>query len=436
MKTLRSQLTFRQRFSRAFHQARKNKFLTQEIVDWIGNNWTKFLGICISIIGLLAVNSGHAAVMSNYIEQYIVLIIAAFIFPHFLFVITFATALIVRFKETYVDEPSRLAGGIEPNESTMKFAATKSRNQFLLGGVIEVISHPFLDKRISNNGWHPDSVTIRNSRRPFEISDELKSDHVASGDNHKKYSLIRSSRPTTDDYGALNLEVATTSYQKIEGARKLTDNNVAMRHLFSDVAPENHKIPNSLCLHAIIMLSDGNVIAMKRRKQTSYFPNAISVSFEEQLAKIDFHTERSSASHNLFRRGICEEIFPLANRYEIDPNETWSRIEDYIDHYRYWSLMFEESIGNFALFGVCKMRLNLNEYIDAFVQIQNEYKGIRDDEGRLYFMTKGLIEDYLVSGHGLVNSINFFDKTDHTAEAIKSVHPTMPYRCATLLSCL
>lgn len=431
----RPNLRFRDRVSRAFQQARANRFDWQLAAYWLSGAWTKLQGALLAVIGLYGLNEASAAEIFSTFERFLPWFIAAFVIPYIILAIAFVSAFLSRLSETYAEEPERIAGGIEIHEGVQHFAMGRGFDRFAIGGAIEVLSYPFLDKRISNNGWHPGAVEIKPSRRQFDIPEQLRNDVKVHGDDNQKYSLVGASRPTTDDFGRLRLEVAPTKYSLIESARQLTDNDKVLRHEFSNLSPEQHRLPNSLCLHALVLLADQNVLAMKRRDQTSYFPGAISVSLEEQLAKIDFETPGIEASESLFRRAICEEVFPLANRYEIDPKDSWGRISSCVDHYRYWSLLFEENIGNFALFGVCKLRLSLAEYLSEFSRIQSEYKGIRDDEGKMYYLSLSNLRDYLQSGHGVISVANYHDQNRRETEAIRSVHPTTPYRGATLLSC-
>lgn len=429
-------LKFRDRIARAAQQARENRFEWQTTAYWLSDAWTKAQGLPLALIGIYGLNERRAEQIFSIFERFLPWFVLIFLLPYIVVAFSLAAAFVSRMRETYAGEPSRIAEGIPIEESVRRFVIAKASDSFSIGGAIEVLKHPFLDKRISNNGWHSQSVSIKRSRRIFDVPDRLRSKTTFEGDNNQKYSLIRSSRPTTDDFGRLSLEVAPTTFFDIERARRITDHDQKLRHELSDLAPENHQIPNSLCLHAIVLLRGGHVLAIKRREQTSYFPGAISISFEEQLAEVDFTTPGIEPSESLFRRAICEEIFPLADRYEIDPQDSWNRISSAVDHYRYWSLLFEEKIGNFSLFGVCKLRLNLLEYLSTFRKIQDEYGGKRDDEGKLYYTSLECLRDYLRSGHGTIRVANFYDSSKDDFEAIRSVHPTMPYRGATLLSCL
>lgn len=432
----RLRLRFRDRVARAVQQSLETKFGLQVAAHVFFEAWTKFQGIPLAIVGMFGLNETSAAEIFSTFERFLPLFIIALILPYTIVFLTFVFAFFCRLSETYADEPLRVADGIPLSEGVRRFVGAKGSDSYAIGGAIEILAYPFLDKRISNNGWHPNAVEIKLSRRGFDIPDRLRFDADVAGDNNRKYSLVRSSRPTTDDFGRLSLEVAPTTFGEIEGVRRSTDQDEKLRHEFSSLTPESHRLPNSLCLHAVVLLSDNNVLAMKRRKQTSYFPDSVSVSFEEQLAEMDFSTPGLEASESLFRRAICEEVFPLANRYEIDPRDSWDRVSKLVDHYRYWSLLFEESIGNFALFGVCKLRLSLSEYLAEFTKIQTEYKGMRDDEGKMYYMSLDNLRDYLLSGHGVMNMANVHDPQRKASVAIRTVHPTMPYRGATLLSCL
>lgn len=429
-------LSLRERVIRSFRQSRENKFAWQELCETAAESLKKAPGLPLAIIGVLGLNEDRAADIFTFFERYLPFFIIALLAPYLISASTFALSLIVRFKETYAGEARKVAAGIPVCESVDRFLTANEVSNLAIAGAIEVLRYPFLDKRISNNGWDPKVVEIKLSRKEFNIPDRLLGGSPPVGDDNTKYALVGSSRPTTDDYSRLCLEVAPTSFYEIESVRRLTDQQENLRHEFSSITPELHKIPSSLCLHGVVLFSDNKVLAMKRRSETTYFPNAVSVSFEEQLAQIDFSTPGISPSESLFRRAICEEIFPLANRYEIDPIDTWNRVSNFIDHYRYWSLLFEENTGNYSLFGVCKLKLSLAEYISEFSRIQAEYAGIRDDEGILSYMTLENLRDYLSSGHGEIKRINMRDPERTGTEPIRSAHPTMPYRAATLMSCL
>lgn len=432
----RSQISLRRRFVVAFEQSLKGQSKAQIAADWLSGVWAKALGLLFALVGIYGLNDRHAADIFAIFEKFLPWFIAAFLVPYGVIFLVFMTTFASRFKATYVGERSDISAGISIEDSVRDFVSNHAYENYAISGSVEVVCHPFLDKRISSNGWAPEDVKIEVSKAGFVIPDRLRSNAKVSGENNQKFALIGASRPTTDDFRSLNLKVAETTYQDIERARSFTDGNERLRHEFSRLAPEEHRIPNSLCLHGVVRLADGACLGMKRRAQTSYFPNAVSVSFEEQLCRKDFQTPGISASESLFRRAICEEVFPLSNRYEINPDDTWERVRHLIDHYRYWSLVFEEKIGNFALFGVCQMKLTLREYLAEYSKIQQEYRGLRDDEGKLYFLDESMLKAYLHTGHGSIKSVNFIDPTQDQVEPIVTVHPTMPYRCATLLNCL
>jgi len=426
---------FSARLRRAVQQAWENKYPLQRMISRSSDWLLKFQGAPLAIIGIMGLNDATATQIVSTFEEYFLLFVLVFVLPHLIVVISFCAATFVRFLETFAPPPSRLTAGILTDESTRAFATTHDPSAFVLGGAIELLRHPFLDKDISNNGWHPSAVEIRLLRSPFPLPPELERPFEAKGDDNPKYSLVKASRPTTDDFKSLKLEVSATTYYQIEAVRSITDNDRTLRHKFSNVAPEFHRIPNSLCLHGILVFRDGNVLAMKRRAEAAYFPGAISVSFEEQLAQADFTSSNGDIAGNLFRRAICEEVFPLADRYERNPAQAWNEVSRFVDHYRFWSLAHEESVGNFYLFGVCKLSIDLHEYIREFRRIQ-EQGSHRDNEGKLYFMSEQNIRDYLRSGSGVVKVIDFSSSGAIVSEPIASVHPTMAYRCSTLLSCL
>ncbi|MBY5974288.1 hypothetical protein KUV28_18170 [Ferrimonas balearica] len=424
---------------RAVSETKDNPFWFQRafrrLISYWGHAFT-FSGLG---LGVASLDDGLSSQLLNFFEEYVIAILALLALPYVLAFFSLGVAFFARLHESLSARRPLSFGGIPRGENAAKIVQKSGYDGLIVGDAIEIVAHPFLDERLDNNGWHPAQVELDLRRGRFQVPDEIFSSANVVGENGRKFSLLSTSRPVTDDFGSLRLSLQETDYATIEGTRRITDADVGLRHAYSALNPAAHKIPNSLCLHMACVLRDNNVLAMRRRMETSYFPGAISVSFEEQLASEDFHSGGASPVENWFRRGICEEVFPMANRHVSDPKEAWDAVRRYVNDYRVWSLIFEEAVGNFSLFGVVRLNLTTAQYISAYQNLRDTYGGKRDDEGRLAIATPSQLRDFLDSGHGNVRSLNLQGGSLPGPEddvAIGSYHPTTPYRCALLLKAL
>lgn len=326
----------------------------------------------------------------------------------------------------------RLAETVLP--STRRFRETIDADGLdTIGGAIEVFAHPNNDGGIDDNGWALRDVHIAGEKQPFVAPKELNPNILVPGENGRKYSLVGFTTPFKDDSENLRLMVRRTDWQAVRRAVSVIETDEQMRHRYSDIDPAKHRIPHSLCLHVVCLTSESEFIALKRSATAAYWPGAMSISFEEQFAESDFHEGGNSRMEAWLYRALCEELFPLVGLHSRNAAAAAAVVSEFIVSTRIWSCLFEETTGNFSLFGVVRLNVSAAQLPAIFETMKREHKTSRDDEGRLYFFSNAQIDDLLLSGHATATPLL---RPDLGPESVRTLHPTSLYRAARVASCL
>jgi hypothetical protein len=199
-----------------------------------------------------------------------------------------------------------------------------------------------------------------------------------------------------------------------------------LRTEFGNIDPSENRIPNSLCLHFIVRLANGNILCMKRDRRTVYYASAWSFSGEEQLSDSDLVPQDKCLA--LFRRAFCEEV--LALREEIPLSERWDIAAPLVKNMRLWSVFIEERIFNFSLLGMYQLSVDEKGLAAIITGLVNTGKGSRDREGSVFVASQDMIQQLYYKGTGAAKALFSGETKTVTAEEL---HPTSRYRMFRLL---
>ncbi|MBG1231744.1 hypothetical protein [Aestuariivirga litoralis] len=301
------------------------------------------------------------------------------------------------------------------------------------GSAIEIFAHPFLDRDLSDNGWNTGDVVIELEKEFFTSQGIVEKNKVVPGANNDKYFLRSFRHLFADDSEKLRLTLGRTDWVNLVNVKDKLMADEPLRHKIvkSDFKTKN-AVPSSFCLHFVCLTKDNEFLALKRNNSTEYHPNAMSVSFEEQVARVDVERGSDFRAENWFQRAICEEVFPLTGFFEKNPAAAWDAVSQYVEFKRIWTGILEEDVGNFSLFGVMKINLSAAELVVKSRALEDEHKTKRDDEGRLYVFRKDDVLDYLQTGRARCRQLYWPEKF----EDVTLMHPTSLYRAEWVMACL
>jgi len=281
---------------------------------------------------------------------------------------------------------------------------------------IPVLLAPNITREISENGWSPDLVTIHSCGAfPGEqISPGIVAKRGHYTDNDTKYALVSLPQQFSDPSNRLELYVEETDYNTVTGAASFLQDNKDKVLKYVSCDPKRKRVPNSLCLHAVCEFSDGSLQALKRTSDTPYSPNDFSLSFEEQLDEVDFQSGAALAATTWMHRAVCEELFPLlnkrSNKSRISLSQAYNSVAQYIDYMRFWALLLEVEIGNFALMGHIKVNIDPIR----FAEIYRDFRAtghMRDKEGLMYNVSRNDVRELLQSRPAQAREMNVDDNT-------------------------
>jgi len=134
--------------------------------------------------------------------------------------------------------------------------------------------------------------------------------------NGVKY-CIRKNPAAFTDTPTLELEIEKTCYSQVQYCRDCIATVASRRNKLIADSIETNKIlfPHALCMHAVIVSSDEKVLMVRRSPKVSYYPNAWSVSLEEQLSEKDAPIDEGVLLR-WSKRFLLEELGVLEEHYE------------------------------------------------------------------------------------------------------------------------
>lgn len=138
-------------------------------------------------------------------------------------------------------------------------------------------------------------------------------------DDNTKY-CIREDPAAYIDAPTLILELQRTKYSEVQFYKDSVMRSNSFRRKLIQELRETTKIrfAHSLCMHAVVITSDGKVLLTQRSSKVSYYPRAWSVSVEEQLSELD---DPASAEGGVVlrwaKRALREELSVLEEHYDV-----------------------------------------------------------------------------------------------------------------------
>lgn len=332
------------------------------------------------------------------------------------------TYLFYRHWKAPIFNADRLELGIRrPWQSTTAFSKlVGDTHQAPIGGVIPAVDFQMRAGVGVKQGLEPTEVKLSKLGQFDEMTlpEELRQSPIADKWNEKKY-ILGKMMPYVTDRADLELELIESDWNHVIPYTRFVVNSDAVRHKFSffdplrGMIPANNLVPSSLCLHVIASFEDNSVLAMNRSPGVEAYRNAeravaakghnISISFEEQLSELDFPENRSkNSAEDWVRRALCEEVFPLRDKYRKDAKNSWNLINDYVSSMKVWGLIFEETVAGWSIMAHVRLSMPWQEFRSIYLNMAKFAEDVRDPEGNYLVIPAQEIHNLIQSGecHG------------------------------------
>jgi len=350
-------------------------------------------------------------------------------------ILTIVLAIILFIERMRAEQPSELNSfeiAVREPDNHAAAAVSRANEHFLvIGQVIEIVPHPNLGRRapIEELGWGSSQIHLIDLQERFEANQLLsRTSGYKEFDppNGTKFCLVSESFVTKDSPNLI-LNLRRTDYFTIKSVLAEIKDNPDLRKEFGALDPESNRIPHSLGLHYIVRFPNGDVLCMKRDWRAAYHGNRWSFSGEEQLSEEDFGAR--VPSEHFIRRTYCEEV--LGMRDEIPIAERWMVAEDTVEAARFWSLILEEGISNYAIVGLYQLKVDIEAFITLHKKIVDTGMGTRDREGKFYIVSQPMLKALLFTGECTAKAL-FLEEGMETIYSY-NLHPTSRYRIFRLL---
>jgi len=344
-----------------------------------------------------------------------------------------------------------------PAEEAKKFAGEfNGLDRHIVGSVIETHAHPTLESGVSlpETGWPPRKIHLELLNDPFDASsvlaDPVLADAFASAEtkrkergkrsvlqeeNWTKYSVVDAPAPLLESVD-LNVVLRPTKRNTIMRCLPGLIESPDLRRKYGHIRPASSQVPHSLGLHFVALLSDGNMLAIRRGADVDYWPGAWSFSGEEQLFPVDLEWPKEDRMKYYMLRTAVEEIFPLAT--DSNAERLMKRIqmvEPKIYSMRVWSLLLEEPILNYSFFAVYELALTTPKYKEFVRGLVSRQWGQMSREGDYFVVALKDLPD-LLDGQDIKAEPLFGDKSKPSVVSSRNLHPTSRYRACRLLEAL
>jgi hypothetical protein len=145
--------------------------------------------------------------------------------------------------------------------STQRLLENSGANfDFAAGSACEFIRHPYIGKRIIDNGWNPKDFLIEFESTSVDLPDFCFSGTNPEGNNSSKYVLLTASQPMSDDSEKLRVKIAKTSWYDVIKTRDRLSSDEKLRHqkineTITDIGVTKNLLPSSFCLHFVCLLA-------------------------------------------------------------------------------------------------------------------------------------------------------------------------------------
>lgn len=316
----------------------------------------------------------------------------------------------------------------------------------IVGSAIEIARHPHLVSDPSISGW--DCLALKGQNGTcdvriehdgglaFDFDNKLIEDIPAPlGANNRKYCLIKTPIDYLDASAKLNLTVHSTDYATVDSFGQIIRQNQEKRHMLASLYPEFHGIPNSLCLHFLVQLADGNILCMLRKENSDYARGKVSFTGEEQFSQEDMDAGPDFAMNHWFRRAICEEIFPLRATDSGMLERNWAKISGVVTAMRIFSVFYEEEYANYSLLGFAKLDLDVDEFRNKVESLSRLYMNGRDKEGQYFLMDKAQAIGFIETGTASLQPLWGNIEPIVLGDPKYQLHGSSRYRLLTFLLC-
>lgn len=146
------------------------------------------------------------------------------------------------------------------------------------------------------------------------------------------------------------LKVEKTVYSKVQFYRDCVATVESSRSGLIREAVEDTSIrfPHAFCMHAVVVTRDSKVLLTRRSPKVSYYPNAWSVSLEEQFSEVDLLPRCEGAVLRWAIRFLDEELSVEEEHYDEQ-------------NLRALSVFLEADILNCSLATVLKLSIDSTE---------------------------------------------------------------------------
>ena len=341
-----------------------------------------------------------------------------------------------------------------PEENALRFAekfnATDSR---IIGPVIEVFGHPFLDSNLAlaETGWSPDQVrlvdggeldtaAIASDPRVEDAFNDAEALRAAEGKgtalelpNNGKYAIADTSSPF-HDITNLTLTFKRTDYFSILRSRPAVSGLLDVWMKYGHVHPSGNQIPQAAAIQFSAIFGGREILAIHRDRFSFPFPDTWSLSGEEQFDKSDFQWDEPDRMKYAMLRTAQEEIFPLARIYDkAKLLKVIMVVEPYIRSMRLWSMFLEGPTATYSVFCVYEFDFRVDEYADLVRGLVRRGLGQTSREGK-YFSVNLADVPSLLKGDAVPARPIFGGEPVMIPP--EKLHPTSQYRLVRLLNVL
>lgn len=341
-----------------------------------------------------------------------------------------------------------------PEENAVRFAekfnATDSR---IIGPVIEVFGHPFLDSNLAlaEAGWSPDQVRLVDGGEldTSAVASDPRVEAAFNGaeairavegkgtalelPNNGKYAIADTSSPF-HDITNLTLTFKRTDYFSILRSRPAVSGFLDVWMKYGHVHPSGNQIPQAAAIQFSAIFGGREILAIHRDKYSFPFPDTWSFSGEEQFDRSDFQWDEPDRMKYAMLRTAQEEIFPLARIYDkAKLLKVIEIVEPYIRSMRIWSMFLEGPTATYSVFCVYEFDFRMDEYADLVRGLVRRGLGQTSREGK-YFSVNLADVPTLLKGDAVPARPIFGGEP--VLIPPEKFHPTSQYRLVRLLNVL
>ena len=188
---------------------------------------------------------------------------------------------------------------------------------------------------------------------------------IEYADDRTRLMLIEDSR-VFSDAPTLVLRVQETKWSQVRFYQDsiIKDLDERTRYIYQVLKTGRIDFPNSLCLHLVIVTSDGYILLTKSSHKVTYYPNLWACSIGEQLDVCDLKGPEEKFALNWAERALWEELGVSTDGFKPE-------------NVRVMAVILEGDNVNFAIVTLAFLkytRLELDAIIDKFPRTDYEFQ--------------------------------------------------------------